>query len=100
MTMKSLLLLSVLLLSAGTSKAKDGRSPKEAFIFGTITGVGGLLCSMEEAGEFDKDAARQYFNAWVSESKKRPEASDAIPTIDYAYMIITSDVECKALFIQ
>ena len=64
MTIKSLLLLSVLLLSAGTSKAKDGMSPKEAFIFGTITGVGGLLCSMEEVGEFDKDAARQYFNAW------------------------------------
>ena len=98
--MKALLLLSILLLSAGTSKAQDGMSPKDAFIFGTITGVGSLLCSMEEAGELDKGVARQYFNAWVSESKQRPEASDAIPTIDYAYKVITGDTECKALFIQ
>ena len=98
--MKALLLLSVLLLSAGISKAQDGMSPKEAYFYGNIIGVGSLLCTQAESGDISNDIARSYFKYWVSETRKQPSASDVIRAIDLGYKNMTEDPECKYLFGQ
>lgn len=98
--MKALLLLSVLLLSAGTSKAQDGMSPKEAYFYGNIIGIGSILCTQAESGDISNDIARKYFIYWVSETRKQPSASDVIRAVDLGYKHMSEDPECKHLFGQ
>ena len=98
--MKVLLLLSVLLLSAGTSKAQDGMSPKEAYFYGNIIGIGNILCTQAETGDISNDIARKYFIYWVSETRKQPSASDVIRAVDLGYKHMSEDPECKHLFGQ
>ena len=92
--------MSVLLLSAGTSKAQDGMSPKEAYFYGHIIGIGNILCTQAESGDISNDIARKYFIYWVSETRKQPSASDVIRAVVLGYKHMSEDPECKYLFGQ
>ena len=60
--MKALLLLSVLLLSAGSSKAApDGMTRDEAYWYGSMVGVGNLLCIQVLEGDINIDTAKKIF---------------------------------------
>ena len=57
-SMKALLILSVLLLSAGTSKAEN-MNASESYYYGNVIGAGMTLCIMANKGELDKEIAKR-----------------------------------------
>ena len=60
--MKALILLSVLLLSAGSSKAApDGMTLDEVYWYGSMVGVGNLLCIQVLERDIDIDTAKKIF---------------------------------------
>ena len=95
--MKALLLLSVLLLSAGTSKA-EGMDPKNAYYFGLVTGAGLILCSTVDMGELKKEIAQESLSYLVEELSTSPESSDVADSIQKAYQVLKQDGECKHVY--
>ena len=100
--MKALLLLSVLLLSAGTSKAApNGMTPSESYWYGSMIGIGNLLCIQVLEGDIDIDTAKKYLQVWVTEAKqKTPKVGDSNLAIDFGIQNISKVPECKPLFVQ
>ncbi len=95
--MKALLLLSVLLLSAGTAKADADfkRTPKAAYYYGTIWGAGITLCSLVNDERLAKDFSRIYFEDIVEIIKKNSDDSDVSAAIEKSYQDIKKDPNCK-----
>jgi hypothetical protein len=95
--MKALLLLSVLLLSAGTSKA-EGMDPKNAYYFGFVTGAGLILCATVDMGELKKDIAQETLGYVVQELSTTPGSSDVADSIQKAYQVVKQEPECKGVY--
>ena len=101
LSMKAILLLSVLLLSAGTAKADADfkRTPKAIYYYGTIYGAGTTLCSLVTDGRLAKDFSRIYFGNIVEIIKKNSDDarndSDVSAAIEKSYQDIKKDPNCK-----
>ena len=95
--MKALLLLSVLLLSAGTSKA-EGMDPKNAYYFGLVTGAGLILCATVDMGELKKDIAQETLGYVVQELSTTPGSSDVADSIQKAYQVVKQEPKCKGVY--
>ena len=87
--MKALLLLSVLFLSAGISKAQEVKfTPKEESIFyaGTILGTGVMYCNfMKEGKVSDKDRKEHMESMLDIYKNKTPATKDYGEIIDRVY---------------
>ena len=84
-TMKALLLLSVLSLSAGTSKAQEQRfNAKEESIFyaGTILGAGVIYCKMVKEGKASDKERQEHMESMLDIYKNKTAA-----TKDYGEII-------------
>ena len=96
--MKALLLLSVLLLSAGSSKAApDGMTRDEAYWYGSMVGVGNLLCIQVLEVDIDIDTAKKYLQSWVTQAKQQPKIDESHLAIDFGLQNISKDPECKGI---
>ena len=87
-TMKALLLLSVLLLSAGTSKAQEQRfNAKEESIFyaGTILGAGVIYCKLLADGKVSEKERQEHMLSILNTYKNETAAKDYRELIDRIY---------------
>ena len=100
--MKVLLLLSVLLLSAGTSKAQK-LNASVSYYYGNVAGAGMVLCIMANKGELGKEIAKKWIEQWVQLFKQDPRikntkpAGDNYSAVDSAYKDLKEDPNCKGV---
>ena len=95
--MKALLLLSLLLLSAGTSKA-EAPAAKRAYFYGTVYGAGIILCTTVTMGELKKDIAQQTLDYFVKQMVSDPSAGDVADSIKLAYKEVKEESSCKGVY--
>ena len=95
--MKALLLLSILLLSAGTSKA-EGMDAKNAYYMGTVFGAGMALCATVKMGELNKDIAKETLGYFVKRLSSDPGSSDVADSIQKTYQAVKQEAECKGVY--
>ena len=95
--MKALLLLSVLLLSAVTSKA-EGMDAKNAYYFGTVYGAGMILCATVNMGELKKDIAQEALGYFVKRLSSDPGSNDVAVSIQKSYQAVKQEAECKGVY--
>ena len=95
--MKSLLLLSVLLLSAGTAKA-EGMDAKNAYYSGIVFGAGMILCETINMGELKKDSAKEALGNFVEQLSSAPGNSDVADSIQIAYQAVKQEGNCKGVY--
>ena len=95
--MKALLLLSVLLLSAGTAKADADfkTTAKAAYYYGTVFGVGTTLCSLVKDDKLEKDYSQKYLAGIVEYLKEDPDLGDVSAAIDKSYQDLKKEPGCK-----
>ena len=75
-------------------------TPDEAYWYGSMVGIGNLLCIQVLKGDIDIDAAKKYLQGWVTEAKQQPKVDDSDLAIDFGFQNISKDPECKPLFGQ
>ena len=95
--MKALLLLSVLLLSAGTSKAEEPAA-KRAYYFGTVYGAGVISCTLVTMGELKKDIAQQTMDEFINQMVTHPDGKDVADSIKLAYKEVKQESSCKGVY--
>ena len=95
--MKALLLLSVLLLSTGTSEAAE-IDAKNAYYFGTVYGAGMILCYTVNMGELNKDIAKETLGYYVKQLSSGPGNSDVADSIQKAYQEVKQEDACKGVY--
>ena len=95
--MKVLLVVSLLLLSAGASKA-EGMDPKNAYYFGLVTGAGLILCATVNMGELKKDIAQESLSYLVNQLSATPGSSDVADSIQKAYQVVKQEPKCKGVY--
>ena len=95
--MKALLLLSALLLSAGTGKA-EGINPKNTYYFGIVSGAGLILCATVDMGELKKDIAQEALGYFVEQLSSAPGSSDVADSIQKAYQVVKQEPKCKGVY--
>ena len=95
--MKALLLLSVLLLSAGTAKAEE-MDAKNAYYIGVIYGAGMILCTTVDMGELKKDIAKEALGDFVELLSRSPESSDVADSIQMTYQAVKQEGNCKGVY--
>jgi len=87
--MKALLLLSILVLSAGTSKAQEEKfTPKEQSMFyaGTILGAGMIYCKFLAEGKVSDKERQEHMESMLDIYKnKTPDTKDYGEIIDRIY---------------
>ena len=94
---KALLLLSFLFLSAGTAKADADyeTTPKAAYYYGTIYGVGSTLCSLVNDDKLERDYSRKYLAGLVDMLSEDPDLSDVSAAILKSYQDLKNEPDCK-----
>ena len=95
--MKALFLLSVLLLSVGTSKA-EGMDPKNAYYFGIVTGAGIILCATVDMGELKRDIVQEPLSYFVEQLSSAPGSSDVADSLQKAYQVVKKEPTCKGVY--
>ena len=93
--MKLFLLLSVLLLSTGTSKAEEFHRP--SYLYGAVYGAGRVLCDAATEGGLEKEYVRDYLANYVEGMKSHPVGKELFNYIDKGYEDVKEADGCKGI---
>ena len=96
--MKALVLLSLLLLSAGTARAEVGMDSKNAYYFGLVYGAAMILCAPVNMGELKKDIAQETMDYLVERLSSSPKSKDVSDSIQKAYEVVKQEDTCKGVY--